>query len=204
MIFDIGANDGRWALPNIDSCNKIIALEPVPQTFDRLVENCKKHENIICLKYVVCNNNNEDIIFYEAAADTLSTLHKDWLTSENSRFYRYTDYREIKCKTKTLDKLIEEYGMPDLIKIDVECGEYECISSLTQKVNMLCFEWASETNDITLKCLDYLSELGFTQFYLQHEDVYTFRPTEFYDVSVIEEQLKTMIPKKDWGMIWCK
>ena len=50
--------------------------------------------------------------------------------------------------TITIDKLIQEYGTPELIKIDVEGGEFECLSSLTQKVNNICFEWASETNDI--------------------------------------------------------
>ncbi len=31
----------------------------------------------------------------------------------------------------TINKLIECYGVPDLIKIDVKGGEYECISLLT-------------------------------------------------------------------------
>jgi hypothetical protein len=93
-----------------------------------------------------------------------------------------------------------------LIKIDVEGGEYECIISLTQKVNLLCFEWASEVNDITFKCIDYLLNLGFTQFYIQHQDNYLFRPqdNDFYDIATIKTKLSNTIPKQDWGMIWCK
>jgi FkbM family methyltransferase len=37
-------------------------------------------------------------------------------------------YTPIICKSITLDKLIEEYGTPDLIKIDVECGESSVLS----------------------------------------------------------------------------
>jgi hypothetical protein len=94
--------------------------------------------------------------------------------------------------------------MPDLIKIDVEGGEYTCIKSLTQKVKCLCFEWAAETIDITFNCLDYLYTLGFCNFYCQNGDAYDFRPTIFYDIQNIKQKISLMIPKKDWGMIWCE
>jgi len=93
-----------------------------------------------------------------------------------------------------------------LIKIDVEGGEYECISSLTQKVQLICFEWASETNMITFNCLDHLLKLGYTQFYIQIEDDYLFRPNddEYYDIDSIKTKLLNTVLKVDWGMIWCK
>jgi FkbM family methyltransferase len=204
MFFDIGANIGKWALANIHQCDKIISIEASPTTFDKLVDNCK-HANIIVLNYAVCNNNGQDVVFYNAECDVLSTLNKDWLVSETSRFHNQP-YREIICKTITIDKLIELYGLPDLIKIDVEGGEYECVSSLTQKVNLLCFEWASEVNAVTFKCIDYLFNLGYTQYYIQDCDDYTFKPQDdaFYDISTVKTKLSNTIPKQDWGMIWCK
>ena len=106
----------------------------------------------------------------------------------------------------TIDKLINIYGIPDIIKIDVEGGEYSAISSLSQKVNQLCFEWASETNNITLKCLEHLVNLGYNEFYLQFEDNYTFRPniSDYNTFENVKTQLNSSIPKKDWGMVWCK
>ena len=202
MYFDIGSNIGKWSLSNINQCDKIISIEASPITFKKLVDTCN-HNRIILLNYAVCNNNGNDITFYQADWDTLSTINKEWLTNESSRFYNHP-YIEITCKTITIDKLIEQYGLPDLIKIDVEGGEYECIRSLTQKVNLLCFEWASETNSITLNCIDYLHTLGYTQYYIQMEDNYTFRPSDFYDISTIKTNISNTIPKKDWGMIWCK
>lgn len=204
MFFDIGANVGKWSLANINLCDKIIAVEASPSTFQRLKNECK-HDRITLLNYAVCNNQYKDIIFYEATADTLSTINKDWLTEKKSRFYGMP-YNEIKCQTTTIDKLIDQYGLPDLIKIDVEGGEYECITSLTQKVNLLCFEWASETHEITIHSIDYLLSLGFTKFCVQFEDQYTFRPQEndFTDCSIAKNKLSTTIPKQHWGMIWCK
>jgi FkbM family methyltransferase len=205
MFFDIGANIGKWSLSNVNNCEKIIAIEASPYTFKRLVDNIIGNRKIIPLSYAVCNSDKEFIEFYNCSADTLSTINKDWLDSEKSRFYKQYNYNVINCKTITIDKLIQEYGTPELIKIDVEGGEFECLSSLTQKVKNICFEWASETNDITFKCLDYLKSLGYNEFAIQLEDNYTYRP-QFYndDINLVKAKLYKTTPKKEWGMIWAK
>lgn len=204
MFFDIGANIGKWSLNNIKYTDKIIAVEASPSTFIKLQKLCND-KNIILLNYAVCNNDGKDITFYNCNCDVLSTLNRDWLTDKKSRFYN-NKYNEVICKTITIDNLIKNYGVPELIKIDVEGGEYECIKSLTIKVNQICFEWASETNDITFKCLNYLKELGFKEFYVQNEDNYLFRPNEneYYDIDNTFKILNNSTPKVDWGMIWCK
>lgn len=204
MFFDIGANVGNWTLSNINNCDKIISVEASPITYNKLKNNCN-NEKIVPLNYAVCNNGGKDIDFYIAKCDTLSTLNKDWLNDTKSRFYG-AEHTKITCKTITIDELINQYGIPYLIKIDVEGGEYECISSLTKKVNVLCFEWASEVNDITFKCLDHLFSLGFTKFCIQSGDNYTFRPqdSDYYDITLVKKTLSNTIPKIDWGMIWCK
>lgn len=203
--FDIGANIGKWALANVNRYDKIIAVEASPRTFVELQKNCI-NDKIIPLNYAVCKNDNEDIIFYDSRTDTLSTLNKEWLTNPISRFYNHDSYIEIMCKTISLDTLIEQYGKPCLIKIDVEGGEFSCISSLTQKVDLLCFEWASELKDVSINCVDYLYTLGFSQFYIQNDDNYTFIPENnmFYDIETLKYYLSKTIPKIDWGMIWCK
>ena len=189
MFFDIGANIGKWSLSNVNSCEKIIAIEASPNTFKRLVNNIVGNKKIIPLSYAVCNSDKEFIEFYNCSADTLSTINKDWLDSEKSRFYKQYNYNVINCKT---------------IKIDVEGGEFECLSSLTQKVKNICFEWASETNDITFKCLDYLKNLGYNDFSIQLQDNYTYRPEFYNDINSVNAILYKTTPKKEWGMIWAK
>jgi FkbM family methyltransferase len=205
MYFDIGANIGKWSLANIQKCNKIIAVEASPITYENLITNIKQNSNIIGLNYAVCNTTDEYVDFFHCNSDTLSTLNKDWLFSPISRFCNYDKVIKIRCVPITLDKLIEIYGEPELIKIDVEGGEYECITSLSKKVKNLCFEWASETHDITFKCIDYLYELGYTEFALQLEDHYLFRPEKYLDKDMVKKYLKNnTTAKKEWGMIWVK
>jgi FkbM family methyltransferase len=207
MFFDIGANIGAWSLTNI-SCHKpekIIAVEAVPEIYNELCGNVKGYSSIIPLNYAVSNQEGKEIVFYKAKSHTLSTTNIEWLTSQQSRFYG-SGYEAIRCPTIQLDDMIRIYGVPQLIKIDVEGGEYEVISSLTRKVDLLCFEWASETNHITTKCLDYLHTLGCHDFFVQNRDAYAFRPdsSQYYSIDKAKSLLSAARPKVDWGMIWCK
>jgi FkbM family methyltransferase len=202
MFFDIGAFEGVWSIENLPFIDKIIAVEANPDTFPKLQENTNFTNKIITENYAVCDSKDEYIDFYKCSV--LSTINIDWLTNEKSRFNNY-GYEKITCKTITLDKLIEKYGIPSLIKIDVEGGELSCVRSLTQKVDNLCFEWAVEFNDITVDTIKYLMTLGFTNFFLQKDDTFTFRPNNdnYVDFQTIFMQLDNC-DKGDWGMIWCK
>jgi hypothetical protein len=103
-----------------------------------------------------------------------------------------------------LDKLIKKYGVPDLIKIDIEGGELECLSSLTQKTPMITFEWASETKNIAYNCLIHVQRLGFHNFFVQRGDDFLFRPHMFYDIKKCIDIIKNSNAQKHWGMIWTK
>jgi FkbM family methyltransferase len=70
MYFDIGCHLGYWSIKNINNCNKIIAVEASPITFDFLKKNCN-NDKITILNYAVCDNNLEDIDFYHAKNNLL-------------------------------------------------------------------------------------------------------------------------------------
>ena len=60
--------------------------------------------------------------------------------------------------------------------------------------------------NINFSCIDYLFNLGYTKFFIQMEDHYSFRPQDnaFYDISTVKTKLLNTRLKIDWGMIWCK
>lgn len=203
LLFDIGANVGAWAKANVSSASKIVSVEADPRTFATLVEQTKGYPVIECVHAAITSAPTSYITFYRASSNTLSTLNREWLTSPSSRFAG-TPFEEIQCPTRTIDSLVDQYGVPDLLKIDVEGAEYEVLKSLTRPVPLLCFEWASETSLITEQCLNYLIELGYTNFDLQFRDSYTYYPDSFESESYIKEMLKKMTPREEWGMIWAK
>jgi FkbM family methyltransferase len=106
LIFDIGANIGRWTIANINSVDRFITIEASPRTFERLKNNINNNK-VQLLEYAVCNNNGEDITFYDADCDVLSTINEEWLSAETSRFHNFTKYNQINVKTVTIDSLIK-------------------------------------------------------------------------------------------------
>lgn len=156
----------------------VISVEASSSTFKTLLKNTQDlGDRVKCLHYAVTNKNAPTITFFNCVNEPgLSTLNKtEWLDNPEGRFYGVPSYEEI-VPTITLDKLIELYGIPDLIKIDVEGAEVDVIKYLSQKVPCLCFEWASEMR--TAACMDLMKILGFTKFFIQMADDYVYRPME--------------------------
>ena len=207
LYFDIGANIGAWALHNLPSASTIVSVEASPSTYKELCERVKGAPSIKPLHFAISPSSESHVTFYHCnRASTLSTLDKEWLTSPESRFYDHRDsVQEIRVPTRSLDSLITEYGVPDLLKVDVEGAENVVLQSLTQKIPLLCFEWAAEWREKNISCVLYLLSLGFHSFAVQNGDHYTYRPTEFpLTADKLIEFLASAKPKEDWGMIWAK
>lgn len=174
-----------------------------PRTFQQLTRNTEHESKIYRVNAAICDAAEPFVDFFECpdAHSGLSTTNEEWLTSEHSRFHN-RPFQRIRCHARTMDQLIDEHGVPDLIKIDVEGGEHACLRSLTRKVDVLCFEWASELRDMAVACMDHLEGLGFSAFAIQFEDDYRFRPDRYTDKQAIVALLNRTTPKVEWGMIW--
>ena len=79
------------------------------------------------------------------------------------------------AQTITLDKMIELYGQPDLIKIDVEGYEGTVLRGLTSKAKKLCFEWSEEFPEELNNCITILENLGYEKFGKQKGGIQDYR-----------------------------
>jgi FkbM family methyltransferase len=205
LLFDIGANHGAYTRTHIGNYRQIISVEASPLTFAILQRNVAGVPNISVLNRAVTNSKEERVTFFHCnGADTISTLDREWLSSATSRFGNYKNtIQEVQVPTISIDKLIEIYGIPDRLKVDVEGAENIVLASLTQKVPELCFEWAAEWRAKNKECITHLVSLGFTRFHIQVQDKYDYIPAA-YDKTAEEIYafFDTVHDKVDWGMIW--
>lgn len=205
LVFDIGANMGQTVNIFIDEAEKVIAFEPNPKLVSHLKNRFEKDNVIvdnrgISTKVGVQNFNISNYHF-------LSTFSNDWIS--NSRFNNIYSWDDVVVvQTTTLDNIIDEYGTPDYIKIDVEGYEYEILTAFTKLLDntILSFEWAEEQKNKIIETVNYLFNLGYNKFYFTEGDEIMFNNQinwDFYDrfefFSSLEEERK-----EKWGMIYIK
>jgi FkbM family methyltransferase len=231
LIFDIGFNVGEFTqtcFNKYPNCN-VIAVEANPNLVNGVSPHFFTNYNFTLHNNLVSNIEGEEIDFYVSPYATgVSTASTEFM--QNSRFTKGSKNvpknsikwnEPIKIQSITIDSMLERYGIPDLIKIDVEGYEYNVLSGLTQKVNDICFEWHEEESEQLYKILEHLKNIGYTEFgvigYFDEGDIFekaTFSdkgdpyleyPKNFYTLENLELN-KLINPERrvNYGMFFAK
>ena len=107
-----------------------------------------------------------------------------------------------------MDTLINVFGSPDYIKIDVDGWELNVLKGLTKKVGMIAFEWIEEFKDKAIDCVQYLGGLGYTDFnWIHGTDDYKFVPKKWMSFNNFMNLIKKELnPERQegWGMVYAK
>lgn len=166
LIFDIGANVGD----NVDIFLKlggsIIAVEPDTKNLKCLSARFSKNTKVKIIPKALSDGCGQEIIYLQDDGTTLHTLSLKWknyLTSwENNRWEnRKLFSKKQLISTISLNHLIDQYGIPYYIKIDVEGYEKKVIKGLDRKIPLISFEAnLPEFLVETLNCLEYLNKLN--------------------------------------------
>ena len=205
LIFDIGANVGKTVDFFKNKSEKVVCFEANPKLVSFL-KNKYNNTNVI-----VDNRGLSDKIeiktFKISNADTISTFSDDWINK--SRFtgnYVWNEYVDV--NTTTLDNIIDEYGVPDFIKIDVEGYEYEVILGLTKLLDntIFSFEWAEEEHERILKTVNYLIDLGYNNYGYTIFDDPSLGENIEWDTweNLLWHNDINQNRKEKWGMIYFK
>ena len=165
LCFDVGANVGNRTKILLKLGAKVIAVEPqidCAQIIQRAYGNKRKLQVV---QKALGEKDGEARIMI-SNQNVLSSLSNEWIqaVSVSGRFSKFKWEETQNVQITTLDRLIEQYGVPDFIKIDVEGFEYPVIKGLSQPVNILSLEFTPEIIDPTIKCIRHLHQLGDLQF----------------------------------------
>ena len=155
----IGAHSGVWLSDLINKYidQNILLVEPVPYNLKILNNRYSSFKNIdICKKAIFSKNKIESFFFVKD--DSIKKLGKHWasgigsfdknhiLNHRSKRFaIKDDDIEEIKIEFITFNKLVDEYLIKsiDKLQIDIEGAEYEVLRSIDLKkinINKILFE----------------------------------------------------------------
>ena len=176
LMFDIGANAGIVTDCFVEQGYHVVAVEPLGYRCDEIKN--KHSENDVTVINAAVHYKKGPLDFYTIEEwDVISTLSEEWRIK--SRFGLEKSNRiwptVIKVNCVKIDDLIEQYGIPKLIKIDVEGSEYEALLSHNKKIEtVIIFEWTEELIKNTKKCIEHLASLGYTKYrnsccHIEHE-----------------------------------
>jgi FkbM family methyltransferase len=152
-VFDIGANAGTYTEAFLSlGAGKVVAVEPTPDLVRKL-----KYIRDKRLTVVGCGVGKEAGIlpFNLSNFSTLNSFSGEWLdkVAQDVPSGRPQWINTVNVEVTTLDALIEQHGIPDFIKIDVEGAELQVLQGLTSSPKCVSFEFHSELCDILVSCI---------------------------------------------------
>jgi len=171
-ILDIGANIGYYVLieSGLIGDGKIIAVEPVPSNVELLKKNLELNGvgNVVVVPGAVSDRRGVQD-FYLSDMSNLGTFHA------TGSGLKYLSGEMMPVETWTVSEIAAEYGIPDLIRMDVEGHEVAILNGMLDDIRagkiapLVLFETHltrySEENDMA-STLKSLFELGYHVPYL--------------------------------------
>jgi FkbM family methyltransferase len=166
VYFDVGANHGNRISPIINNIRggggKIVAVEP--QAVWAAFLKKKFGDKIFIVTKGL--GEREGVMAMAISNDSrLSSFSTEWVEAnkQSGRFIPMgAEWNETRViKMTTLDRLIEEFGVPRFIKIDVEGYELEVLKGLTQPVEVISFEYTTpERTQQCIACIERIRDIS--------------------------------------------
>lgn len=155
LCFDIGGNIGFKTNVFLQLQARVVTLEPQQDCVEILKARFGRKATILQKGAGAVNEVKE---FYVSSNPALSSFTKGWVDEfKDSRFAGSSVQSIEKIEIVTLDSLIDTYGKPAFIKIDVEGFELEVLKGLSKSFGGLSFEFAvPEKKMNVVAALEYL------------------------------------------------
>jgi len=163
LVFDVGAHLGDRTAAFSGLGARVIALEPQPDLVPWLQRMVGGRAGVTIVPIAVGREGGIATLAVSDAHPTLSTLADGWretIVNENTTFRHVRWDRSTEVPVTTLDALIEEHGLPDFCKIDVEGHEADVLAGLSRPVDALSIEFVAGSLEVTHACVDRLESLG--------------------------------------------
>jgi FkbM family methyltransferase len=142
LVFDIGANVGTMTNVFVAACARVVAIDANPDCV-RHVELTTSRSEVEIVHAAVGAENGHAVLKVSDRKDKMSSLSDEWREAVSKENHQYVGMwnREVSVPMITLDTLIERFGLPFYIKIDVEGYEDQVIDGLSQCPQLLSFEF---------------------------------------------------------------
>src|SRR6266487_2257080 len=140
-VFDVGANVGNRVSAFLSINSRVVAVEPQPSCVAVLKRQFAANRNLIIVNKAVGSSPGQVRLHWSSDTDVLATVSDSFVkyAKRSERFKGVSWERSCMVEVITLDSLIDSYGIPDFIKVDVEGHELEVLKGLSKSPSGLSF-----------------------------------------------------------------
>jgi FkbM family methyltransferase len=206
LVFDIGAHVGNRVRGFASLGCRVVALEPQPD-FARLLRTLfGRSSRIMIVEAAVAIAPGRASLLISERTPTVTTLVAAWREARagDPDFARVRWNRRIEVETTTLDQLIERFGAPAFVKIDIEGGEPAALASLTRAVSALSFEYFPRALEQVQACVTRLTALGPYRFNWSPGESYRLASSRWLNERELLASLRTPSAQRRPGDIYAQ
>jgi FkbM family methyltransferase len=202
LCFDIGANVGEFSEAFLRLGAKVLAAEPMEESFTTLTQRFKGNKDLNAVHAAVSSRSGPAVI-YKGSHLELSTFDKDFVKLNKEYFHPSTETTQVNLVT--LNDLIRQYGVPQFCKIDVEGHEKEVLSSLKEIIPIISFEYIHPFREKSLECIKLISTLcPDVRYNYSLFEFFEIQNPEWMDTTSFVDYFNNLPESHHTGDVFCK
>jgi len=161
LVFDVGAHVGNRTRALAALGCRVVAVEPQAD-FALLLRTLFVGAAVTVVEAAAAEASGRRSLAVSERTPTVSTTRESWrkAISRQPGFDRVRWSRTVDVDATTIDQLIERFGLPAFVKIDVEGSEPQVLDGLSCAVPVLSFEYLPGLLELVERSTARLSTLG--------------------------------------------
>jgi FkbM family methyltransferase len=164
LVFDCGANMGLKTKTFLACGATVVAVEPQPHLVGEIRALHGRNPRLTLVQAALGREPGRATLSLHDI-DGVASLKRDWTTGWRG---------EISVEVTTMDHLIERFGTPKFVKMDIEGSEPEALAGLTrgEGIEYFSIEVSHQPQrvDSMNRCLEMLSRLGTMSYQLTSQE----------------------------------